>query len=148
MRGGCQQYMPLLLSERREAAEAGVQSHRLKADICFVYVVLCQNAAIFYECKTAFLALTPHAARCQERLFSPTCLHAGKVAFCRAESTREPSFQARERPRDEDRSCFLSPILDTPPFVLRLQEEKKICLDVVFLNQFQPEELINWKELD
>lgn len=55
---------------------------RLKADICFVYVVLCQDAAIFYESETAFLARTPQAARCQEKtFFSSTCLHAGKVAF-------------------------------------------------------------------
>lgn len=34
-----------------------------------MYVVLCQDTAIFYESKTAFLARTPHAARCQEKTF-------------------------------------------------------------------------------
>lgn len=34
-----------------------------------MYVVLCQDAAIFYESKTAFLARTPHASRCQEKTF-------------------------------------------------------------------------------
>lgn len=46
-------------------------SVRLKVDVCFVYTAPCQKAAIFDEAKTAFLALSPLAAACQERLFSP-----------------------------------------------------------------------------
>ena len=37
----------------------GKEAVRLKVDICFVYVARCQDAAIFDESKTAFLAPTP-----------------------------------------------------------------------------------------
>ena len=57
-----------------------VEVARLKADIYFVYVVRCQDAAIFYESKTAFLASNAHAASLPGKEFF-TCLYAGKVAF-------------------------------------------------------------------
>lgn len=88
----------------------GVRSQRLKADICFVYVVLCQDAAIFYESKPAFLARTPRAARCQEKTFpSATCFQVKQLSHERLIS--KVGVGSTTGSRSHRRS-------DAPPFVL------------------------------
>lgn len=96
--------------------------------------------------------LGPHklpAAR--KDFFSGTCLHAGKAAlageaheiFLSSRASERHKVGVRGGGRDGDRYSLPPLIPDTPPFV-----PEKICPDSVFLNRLQPEELINWKELD
>lgn len=95
-----------------------MRSQRLKADICFVHVVLCQDAAIFYESKTAFLARTPQAARCQEKTFFlvPVYMQVKRLSqekHMRSFFPAEPATARGGRPRRwEGRRQVLAPAAD------------------------------------